>query len=137
MQPEKKLLQRGVPYPRFALRGVASGSGSGRMVPGAAPEKLWKDRSMTGVGQKFKGFAETELVTTPSLEIQRMKSVPDPAPRVMRAADSEIRLASGAYQILDFGNNLTGFIGARIRCVAPVRLWMTFDELLTLSLIHI
>ena len=131
MQPEKKLLQRGVPYPRFALRGVASGSGSGRMVSSAAPEKLWKDRSMTGVGQKFKGFAETELVTTPSLEIQRMKSVPDPAPRVMRAADSEIRLASGAYQILDFGNNLTGFIGARIRCVAPVRLWMTFDELLT------
>jgi len=130
-QPEKKLLRRGVPHPRFSLRGVAGDRGTGRMVSGTAPEKLWKDRSMTGVGQKFKGFAEAELATVPSLEIQRMKSVPDPVPRLMTAADSEICLPSGAYQILDFGTNLTGFIGARIRCAAPVRLWMTFDEPLT------
>ena len=40
-------------------------------------------------------------------------------------------LAAGEYHILDFGTNLTGFVGGTIECAEKSRVWFVFDEILT------
>jgi alpha-L-rhamnosidase len=47
------------------------------------------------------------------------------------APGANISLKAGGYEILDFGVNLSGFIGAQVSCGEKTRLAVTFDEILT------
>ena len=120
---ERRLLARGVPYPEFRVRqaGARVGQGTMRVV---VPAKLWKDRGLTQVGPLLGGFPEAELTTIPSIELQKMASAPGPEP-------AGARLDAGQYQILDFGTNLSGFIGSSVVCRKKGRLYFTFDEILS------
>ncbi len=42
-----------------------------------------------------------------------------------------IELSANTFSIIDLGTNLTGFIGAYIRCLDPTKLYLTFDEILS------
>jgi alpha-L-rhamnosidase len=42
-----------------------------------------------------------------------------------------VNLKPNTYEILDFGVNLTGFLGARLECRTRTRLCLTFDEILS------
>lgn len=130
VQNEVKLLDRGVPYPRFETRPAIWMVGEGRLTRTEGALNFWKDRSLTGIGPKFGGYAEPELEVTPSIDLQKITSAGAPTTRPADLAEP-VSLAESSYKTLDFGTNLTGFIGATITCTQTARLYLTFDEILS------
>jgi len=122
----KRLLERGVPYPRFNLRQPMRVCGRGRLKR-VEPDSLWKDRSLTEIDPTTGGFPEEELEEIPTITLQKIASVPAAG----EPAGDEKNLSQNSYRIVDFGTNLTGFIGANITAHEQTRLYFTFDELLT------
>ncbi len=130
-QPGKPLLPRRVPYSEFALRQPRQLISTGTLKTGLKVERPWKDRALTGIGPQLGGFPERELATIPSLELQ---TVANASVRVVNEAclpTQALPVKAGTFQIVDFGVNLTGFLGARIDCRSATRLFFTFDEILT------
>jgi len=129
--PDKKFLPRRTPYPSYALRQPVRDVSSGAVQTGIKPVKLWRDRSLTNIGPTLGGFPESELELNPTIELQRLATssvltIDRPFP-----GRDRLRLESNSYHILDFGTNLTGFIGARLTVRKKARLFITFDEILT------
>lgn len=129
--PLKKLIPRGVPYPRFALRQPVRNSSWGMEQRVARVGKLWKGRSLTAIGPLLKGYPESELAVIPSIELQhyRMAAVGESKPAFQWT--DRMHLGAGHFYIVDFGTDLTGFIGATVTCEQPTTLYMSFDETLT------
>lgn len=126
----KALLPRHVPLSEFTRRGAVTLVSSGELAIGRQPETLWKDRSLTQVGPALGGYPEQELATIPSLELQTIATATHrPVQRPLRAEDP-LALVPRAFHVVDFGVNLTGFIGAKVVCHRPARLFLTFDEIL-------
>lgn len=121
----KELAPRRVPYPTFAARSPVAHVAAGTVQKDELPKKVWKDRSLTGVGPKLAGFPEKELETIPSLELQAVKTVSS------GPSTPKITLQANSFHTLDFGTNLTGFIGATLTARAKTRLFVTFDEILS------
>ncbi len=130
----KRLLPRRVPAPELLVRQPVAFVSRGRVRTGLPVKDPWRDRSLTKVGDSYKGYPESELEIVPSLELQGMAS------RAVRKLDAacdpreRIELAPDSFQVLDLGTNLTGFPGATVTCRRPTRLYMVFDELLTPAL---
>lgn len=128
---EKKLLPRRVPYPDFLLRAPLRHLAQGTVKTGVEPAKLWKDRSLVDIGPKLGGFKEEELELVPSIDLQKIVTG-DVVWREAPAAPADIlQLGPDTFHLLDFGTNLTGFLGARVTVAKPARLYLTFDEILT------
>ena len=127
----KQLLPRHVPNPQFSLRQPVWIASEGKVETGFKPEKVWKDRSLTGIGPKLKGYVQEELEEIPSLELQTLKTLPAGEARRNYAEGEPLRLQPKSYVILDFGTNLTGFLGAKITARGRTRLFFTFDEILS------
>ena len=53
-----------------------AGQTAAHVETGFKPEKVYKDRSLTKIGSKLKGFAESELEVIPSIELQTVKTLP-------------------------------------------------------------
>jgi alpha-L-rhamnosidase len=131
IQPPVKLLPRRVAMPDFnvALPRTVYSRGTIRRIK---PEKYHRDRSLTGISPVFKGYPESELETVPpSQEIQEI--VTDRSEILNKPARFAMPFHLGAndFQIVDMGVNLSGFVGARLRCSQPTRLFLYFDEMLT------
>jgi alpha-L-rhamnosidase len=126
----KKLLPRRVSYSDFFKRGASTLVSSGELVTGLKVEKPWKHVSLTGVGPKLGGFPEKELETIPSFELQTVANLTNRSVQRPLGAGESLRLAPRAFQIVDFGVNLTGFIGAKVVCRSKARLFFTWDEIL-------
>lgn len=127
----KPLLPRRVPYPAFALRQPARRVAAGTVEKGAPPKQPWKDRSLTGIGPQLGGFVEKELTTIPTLELQAVRNVSSTVLNQPYSAGASLPLPANSFQTLDFGTNLTGFVGARLKVRAHTRLFVTFDEILS------
>ncbi|HOC19105.1 MAG TPA: family 78 glycoside hydrolase catalytic domain [Vicinamibacterales bacterium] len=127
----KTLLPRRVPYPDFAVTRPVAHVAEGRVEKRAQVERLWKDRALTNIGPKLKGFPQGELERVVSTEMQHLGSTqPASLNRKWREGD-EAALAAGHYRILDLGQNLTGFIGMTVEVAARSELRLAFDEVLT------
>jgi alpha-L-rhamnosidase len=131
VQPAKQMLPRGVPYSEFTVREPRQIVSSGELKTGLKVDQPWKDRSLTGIGPQLGGFPEKELSVTPSLELQTIANASNKAIDQPYAAARPLLLKAGTFQIVDFGVNLTGFLGARIACQSRTRLFFTFDEILS------
>jgi len=128
--PPRALLPRGVEYPDYTLRQPSWLVAQGQLKTGLKVDQPWKDRSLTGVGPKFGGYPEKELETIPSLELQTIANANNQAINQPWApAESQV-LRSNGFQIVDFGCDLTGFIGVKVSCRSQTRLVLTFDEIL-------
>ncbi|HOX08047.1 MAG TPA: hypothetical protein PK280_16735 [Planctomycetota bacterium] len=127
----KRLLPRRVPAPELLLRQPVACVARGRARTGLPVEKPWKDRSLTKIGDGYKGFTEAELELVPSQELQEIAA--EHITRLGTGYDPRgtLRLGPNSFQVFDLGTNLSGFPGVTVRCRRPVRLYMTFDELLT------
>lgn len=121
----KALLPRRVPYPTFTLRSPTAHVAAGTVQKGAMPKKPWKDRSLAKIGPTLEGYLEKDLETIPVLELQAVTTVSS------GPATPEIALKPNTFHTVDFGVNLTGFIGATLNVRAKTRLFATFDEILT------
>lgn len=124
---EKALLPRRVPYPTFAMRSPTAHVAAGTVQKGAPPKKPWKDRSLTNIGDKLGGYPQAELAEIPTLELQAVKNV------TSGPATPEISLKPNTFHTVDFGVNLSGFLGATINVRSKTRLFLTFDEILSNS----
>ena len=122
-------LARRVELPTYHCSQPAHHVAQGALETGVAVESLWKDRSFTNIGEAFRSFPENELEATPSLDIQYTRARLEPDVRPYDPGD-RIPLRERRCHILDFGRNLTGFIGAHVVVRRPTRLWLTFDEIL-------
>lgn len=120
-------LPRRVSYPDFALRREPHVVGGGLLERVAATGNLWKDRSLTGIGPRLKGYRESDLEVIPSIEMQKYVSHPA---SIGVGGSATPTLSAGEYRILDFGLNDTGFIGATVKCSEPTTLVFAFDEVL-------
>jgi len=129
--PTKLLLPRRVAYPDYTVRQPSWLAARGEVRTGLKVEQPWKDRSLTGIGPKLGGYPEKDLQTIPSLELQTIANATNwPVNQAWTAGDS-LGLKANAWDIVDFGCNLTGFIGAKVTCRSKTRLFLTFDEILS------
>ena len=131
VQESKGLLPRRVPFPDYTLRMPIAVVAEGRFKTGLVVEKPWKDRSLTAIGPKLGGYPEQELETTPSLELQTLGNEKLSKLSEEYSINTELMLQNGEFKILDFGANLTGFIGTDITCERKTRLLISFDEVLS------
>lgn len=129
--PDKKLLPRRVPYPNFHLRYPLTHILQGTVETGIKVEHLWNDRSLTGIGPPLGGFAEGELEVIPSIELQKVGTVPDDERKRPFSPEEKLQFTKNSYHLVDFGTNLTGFLGAKITSRNGARLFLTFDEILS------
>ena len=131
IQPAKCLRSASVPLPNFLMvtPDTCLASGILRRVP--IPQHPWRDRALTDISAKLKGYREQELETNPSLELQQWSSIPvvaDGQPVILNEVQT---LAAQTWRIFGLDKNRTGFIGMRVICTEPATLYLTFDEVLT------
>lgn len=127
--PPRQLLVRRVAYPHFNPRRPDWLKFRGQLEQNSPVAKPWRDRSLTSIGPQLKGYPEKELEVVPSLELQKIRSVSiEKVGRPFYPAN--IGLAANTFFTVDLEKNLTGFIGADIRCSKPTKLYITFDEIL-------
>jgi len=127
----RELLARRVAFPDYVVRQPSWMVSKGTLETGVKVEKIRKERYLTGIGPRLKGFPEAELVTIPSIELQQVRNL-DIQPIGQPYDPSErIDLQRGRFSIVDFGVNLTGFVGASFECSSKCRVFLTFDEVLS------
>lgn len=131
IQPGVALLPRRVPMPEFARIHPKLHLAQGVMHKVDAVESLWRDRSLTGIGPQLKGYAEAELETIPSIELQYHETTYGDTETRPYDPQAPLLLESETCALLDLGVNQSGFLGARVECSKPTRLFFTFDEILT------
>ncbi len=125
---EKVLLPRRMPYPAFATRLAAGHVATGVVLP-YTPERIKKDRSLTNVSEKLKGYPESELEISPTSEFQCFQTRLEPVNRVIDS-ETDLVVNPGTAQIVDLGTNLSGFVGLTVKCEKPGRLAVLSEELL-------
>ncbi|MDR0902231.1 MAG: hypothetical protein LBM92_05635 [Opitutaceae bacterium] len=126
--PERRLLPRNTLPPAFDCLAPAGIYAKGT-VKSIQPQHFNKDRSLTKIGPNLKGFTEAELeVAAASQEIQ---TIATDAQTILEAPPNATRLGANEFVTYNFGRDLSGFIGAKIKCPAPARLVLYFDEILT------
>ena len=128
---DKKLLNRGVKYSDFQKRMPLRIHSKGKIISGKKRNQYWKDRSLTGIGKKFSGYRENELEINPSITLQETETLEQRMIDRIYIDSVKIRLSENAFSIVDFGVNLSGFIGAKITCDKKTTLFLVFDEILT------
>ncbi len=129
--PPKALLPRRVDFPDYTLRQPVWLVSQGDLKTGIKVAQPWKDRSLTAIGPKLGGYPEKELETIPSLELQTIANGTNRPINQSWSAAEPFTLKSNSFEIVDFGVNLTGFIGVKVRCRTKTRLVLTFDEILS------
>jgi alpha-L-rhamnosidase len=119
-----KLLPRGAPYPSFEIAKPQRDAGWGAIETISGAVEFQRDWTLTCIGPDLKGFAESELEVIPSLELQKLRSIPDARP-------PSDELSAGTYRTLDFGQNLSSFIRFHFTCTHCSRAALVFDEILS------
>ncbi len=128
-QPEVKLIPRNILMPNFDIVKPAQLYAKGA-VQFQKPDKYKKDRSLVHISDKFKGYKEEELEILPSQLIQEVDN--KSFEKVAETFNGNlISLGKDNFVTLDFGTDLTGFIGSKIVCEKPSTVLFYFDELLT------
>jgi alpha-L-rhamnosidase len=127
--PAVKLLPRNLLIPDFKVVSPVILNSRGT-IKYSKPGKYKKDRSLTRISEKFKGYPENELEVLPSQLIQEISNATRDTVAGKYQGDP-LTLAANEFAILDFGIDLTGFIGSKIECTTPSKVVFYFDEMLT------
>jgi alpha-L-rhamnosidase len=130
-QPVKNLLPRRVLCSESTAIRPTRHVAAGRIEHHDDLPKLWKDRSLTSVGPKLKGYPENDLDLVVSSDMQKLASIGTESLDSPWQDRPGVTLAADRYHILDMGINRTGMIGAKVSCEAPTTLLFAFDEILT------
>ncbi|MBT3295144.1 MAG: hypothetical protein HN919_17060 [Verrucomicrobia bacterium] len=122
------LLPRHVRRPRFDGIQPRAVLEQGAVV--ARPEEPAPVRHVArdGVGVRVMGYPVDTLEIDMSEELNHLAFVPAASAGVLPAVAESQLLTGGAYCLYDFGIIQGGFIGVRLRCEAPTRVYLTFDE---------
>jgi alpha-L-rhamnosidase len=129
IQPNINLLPRNLLMPEFEVVCPVEIHSQG-IIAFQKPEKYRKDRSLTNISEKLKGYPETELEVLPSQLMQEIFSEKMDTLR-QPFAGNPIVLKENEFVTFTFSANLSGFIGAKVSCAKPSKLVFYFDEMLT------
>ncbi len=129
IQPAVKLLPRNLLLPEYKKVHPKMIYSQGT-IQFQKPEKYKKDRSLTQISEKLKGYRENELEVLPSRLIQEITNKSQDT-LAMPYIPNKISLAENEFVTFDFGTNLSGFIGGKISCAEPSKVVFYFDEMLT------
>lgn len=127
--PPRPLLPRIAPYPAFTVRPPRTEVFSGQ-AKNNPDKKVWADRAVKDIGPLLAGYPEKELASMPLYEVQRLETAEQARVDKPLDAKSGLALTNGRFSIIDFGRNDSGFFGATLRCDAPTRVHIVFDEIL-------
>ncbi len=130
-QGDKILLPRRVLFPELRELAPVRHVSGGRIEHLENVADLWKDRSLTEINAKLKGYLEGELELVVSTEMQRLASIGEGALEAPWKDQPEVTLTADRYQVVDMGVNRTGMIGAEVTCDTKTVLMLAFDEILT------
>lgn len=128
-QPNVDLLPRNLLLPEFEVVHPVEIYSQG-VIAFQKPEKYRKDRSLTNISEKLKGYPETELEVLPS---QMMQEIISEKMDTLRQpfGGNLVGLKENEFATFTFSANLSGFIGAKVSCTMPSKLVFYFDEMLT------
>ncbi len=129
--PAKALLPRGVPYPELQLRAPMALEAAGRFRSEGRSESYWRDRSLTGIGPDFAGFPLEELELIISDELIETISTEREDLKRPYVEEESLTLREGDFALYDYGVNLTGMAGIKLRVTERAKLYLVFDEILT------
>jgi len=124
-----KLIPRNLLLPEFTVVHPISGCVRGT-IQWIKPAKYYKDRSLRLINDQFKGYPEQELEVVPSQIIQEISDKIQEK-TVTPYHSGDIRLKENDFSTVDFGTDLTGFIGAKVTCHEKTKIYFYFDEILT------
>ena len=127
--PSGKLLPRNLLLPEFKIVHPVSVCANGT-IEYKKPAKYYKDRSLRLINDKFKGYREEELEVSPSQTIQEI-STKTLATTSMPFPENGIAIHQNEFSTFDFGIDLSGFIGAKLTCQEPAKIYLYFDEVLS------
>lgn len=126
-----KLLPRGVAYPDFEIVSPTDEIFRGGVKTIPLPDEPWRPNCLTQVGDTINGYSEDKLEFSASQEIQQIENTSKESLNRKLYSEPAIKLPADSYSIVRFERNLSGFIGAKITCEQPTRLFFVFDEILT------
>jgi alpha-L-rhamnosidase len=130
VQPTVAFLPRGVALCDFEQHPARWRIASGSVKTGVKPEKYFMDRELRLEQAHIGGFKMEEQEEIPTLTMQEVVVESRHEHDQPLDGSSELRIDAKQYELLDFGRNLSGFIGATIECEQPTKLYLLFDELL-------
>lgn len=122
-------LCRRVPYPVFRTRQAVPAFVGGEFNRIALSAPLWQDSSVCGIGPELEGFRLDELDIPVSLILDGTRTVAAPHP--VSDGQYPISLTENHFFLSDLSQDLTGFIGIRLRCSHACHVIICFDEILT------
>lgn len=129
---DKKIIDRGLPYPLFDKRYAHKIVTKGTVEPSIIPDNYWKDRSLVNIGEALKGYKEDELSVAISDRVQEIKSLfSDDYKGELVSSEYTDQISSNSFSIYDIGQNITGFVGVNIKCSNKSKIYILFDEILT------
>ncbi len=124
-----RLLARCTPYPEFNILHPLTARLKGTVE--FNPDKpVWADRTIKHIGPKLGGYLESELEDIPFYRVQRLEPTTKVAVKKPLREGDRLEMADGDFRTLEFARNNAGFLGATVKCYAPIRLYFAFDELL-------
>lgn len=121
----RALLPRRTSLPAFEAARPVRCSATGSATPCPLPAEPWRDRSLANVGSHCLGYREEELAELPSLDLQRWAFAVDREPS---CASLPATVGAARFVVVDFGINLSGFIGLRALATKATRAYLIFDE---------
>lgn len=119
-----KFITRSTPYCEYGCTEAAAAVASGILTKSSAP-RTFKDRSMTEISEKLKGFKENELTSCAVNELYAYdRKVIDGD----RKPGYFPELAHGSFIMYDMGKNLTGYIALSVQAIDDVEFYAVFNE---------
>ncbi|MDX1284789.1 MAG: hypothetical protein R3182_07255, partial [Draconibacterium sp.] len=127
----KEIIPRRIKYSDFEIISPSRLISNGKVKTGQKRNRYWKDRAVKNIGEELGGFPENELSINPSIELQEMDRISNTILNTDYSKNESSNFSENSFQIVDFGFNNTGFIGAEISCDEPCTVYFTFDEILS------
>lgn len=123
----RNFVERGVADPAFETRQPVAETAVGTLEPCNDPE-LSRGREWNGPRPGFKAFPADQDTVYPLHELQKLTSSVRLRTTQCYCPKDHMELESHRFRVLDFGTNLTGFIGLHVECDEPLDLYLAFDE---------
>lgn len=123
-RPQVNTLPRIVDYPDFRILPTCAVTNTVSKRRGEIP--ALKSRYLTGSPKGFKCYPQASLVYDIPTEIKRIETDPVASPCPKSGC---FALANGHGTVFDVGRNVTGFIRLKMRCRAPAKVRVIFDEI--------
>ncbi len=134
VMPERKLIERGVPFPNYDKRQPEMIAAEGEFDwSGKAPKTLMEDRSIPSaarIGPDMLGYKWDDLEEIPYLEAQKTKTTVNNRIDQLYDPKQILVIEERQFKTFDFGTDLPGFFGAHVKVSKPSKIYFTWDETL-------